>query len=249
MIGGDHFSSAGHLQYLFMPIALAAGIAIFPLTLAEAVLLSIWPLLALVIELVHDGHFVWAETSIAILLMGAITITTVTCAVGQLKLLIDLHQHVTTDPLTGVLSRRAGNELMGVLFTASEISKTPLSVVFFDLDYFKSVNDRFGHDAGDRVLRNVAAKVKGRLRKQDALIRWGGEEFVLLLPGATSASATRIVSDLSRSDLSVRPDGSLQTASVGLIGAEYSTARTAGSSWSKSPTAGCTWQRARDAIG
>ena len=97
----------------------------------------------------------------------------------------DLAQHLARhDGLTGVLNRRAAGAMLEELFRRSRESKSPLAVFFLDLDHFKSINDGFGHAAGDAVLVAVARRVGGQLRADDVLGRWGGEEFVAVLPGA-----------------------------------------------------------------
>ena len=94
------------------------------------------------------------------------------------------------DPLTGALNRRG---LDSVYPAPGESSvSSPLSVVTLDLDHFKLVNDEYGHEAGDTALRAVTAVLSGISRKGDAVVRLGGEEFLLVLQGATLSSAQRV---------------------------------------------------------
>jgi len=213
-------ASAGHAQYMLMlmPIALAVGISLFPLTLIEAMALAALPLTAFLVEtLLFDGGQVWMHPGVAALLICLIMLTTTTSAMSQLTLLKELHEKSAVDALTGAVSRRAGIDLLNITFEQSRRLKIPLSLVLFDLDHFKSVNDRHGHDAGDQLLREVVAGLKRRLRQQhDTIIRWGGEELLVALPGASVSDAAEVVSALCRNGLALRPDGTPQTASAGL---------------------------------
>jgi diguanylate cyclase (GGDEF)-like protein len=128
---------------------------------------------------------------------------------------VKLHRELTVDPLTGALSRRAGMELLDLMFAQCHRNRTPFSLAFLDLDHFKAVNDGCGHEAGDRVLRQVAARLKASERSSDALILWGGEEFILPLPAIDADTAAGLAVTLGRS-LGLRPDGRVQTVSVGL---------------------------------
>lgn len=95
-----------------------------------------------------------------------------------------------TDQLTGIASRRAALRLLDVAIADAVRSGRALSVAIFDVDHFKAVNDRFGHLVGDRVLQRVACAAAQALRHDDLVGRLGGEEFVLLLPGADADAAT-----------------------------------------------------------
>ncbi|MDY0297838.1 MAG: GGDEF domain-containing protein [Acidobacteriota bacterium] len=94
-----------------------------------------------------------------------------------------------TDPLTGLLNRRGFLESSDGALVRGRRSGLPLSVVLVDLDHFKRVNDTLDHAAGDAALKAVAACLSSRLRGQDIAARWGGEEFILLLPETALAGA------------------------------------------------------------
>ena len=98
---------------------------------------------------------------------------------------------VTYDPLTGVMNRGPFLTSAETVFQVQLRSQTPLAVVFIDLDFFKSVNDNYGHAAGDEVLRNIGKILKEAKRKSDLVARFGGEEFVLLLPETNAEGAFR----------------------------------------------------------
>ena len=100
-----------------------------------------------------------------------------------------LVEAATRDPLTGLANRRhflalASHEMARVGRTGE-----PLALIIADIDRFKSINDQHGHDMGDQVLRQVAATLVRVCREQDTVARWGGEEFLVLLPGASEAAA------------------------------------------------------------
>jgi len=103
-----------------------------------------------------------------------------------------------TDPLTGLANRRALNEHLRRATARARRSGRPVSVLMIDLDRFKQTNDRYGHRAGDRVLRTVADCMREALRGEDIYGRWGGDEFFVLLPDTDEREAARTAERLCR---------------------------------------------------
>ncbi|HEY1746084.1 MAG TPA: diguanylate cyclase [Xanthobacteraceae bacterium] len=100
----------------------------------------------------------------------------------------DLRSQATTDVLTGLNNRLKFNQSLAAEMARAARYRTPLSLTLFDVDHFKEVNDSYGHNVGDKVLRQFAAVVTENSRNTDILARWGGEEFVMMLPGNAEAA-------------------------------------------------------------
>lgn len=129
----------------------------------------------------------------------------------------DLANQAHTDPLTGALNRQGLREvLMKRLHVAGHVDEE-MAVVFMDLDHFKRINDQYGHDAGDEVLRRFAAVIRGEVRSSDKLVRWGGEEFLLLCPETDVPQAVSMLDKL-RAALAKQewPHGLRVTSSFGV---------------------------------
>lgn len=114
----------------------------------------------------------------------------------NLALVDRLHELVTHDPLTGAYSRRHIFEQLERSVAARQRHGAAATVIMFDLDHFKAINDRFGHPVGDRALREVVRAVNGQLRDGDLLGRVGGEEFLVLLPVTDVEAAERLAERL-----------------------------------------------------
>lgn len=94
----------------------------------------------------------------------------------------EIHLLATTDSLTGIANRREFSAILAREVDRAKRYGTPMSLAMYDLDYFKRVNDTFGHDVGDYVLQTVTGLVKENIRANDVVARWGGEEFMVLMP-------------------------------------------------------------------
>lgn len=97
-----------------------------------------------------------------------------------------------TDKLTGIANRHKGDEFLEESMLQAQRYGQPLSVILFDIDFFKAVNDEYGHPAGDDVLVTLCELVKQEVRQTDLLVRWGGEEFVLITPQTNLAHAEEL---------------------------------------------------------
>ena len=103
-----------------------------------------------------------------------------------------LKEQADRDPLTGLLNRRGGEQAITRELARAHREGKPVALMLIDVDHFKRVNDSFGHDVGDLVLQAVARTVTGALRPYDIVVRWGGEEVLVLAPGADAAGATAV---------------------------------------------------------
>jgi diguanylate cyclase (GGDEF)-like protein len=110
-------------------------------------------------------------------------------AIENANLYAEVQRLATLDELTSILNRRRLFELGRLELDRSRRYKMPLSVILLDLDHFKKVNDTFGHPTGDRVLAGLASAISRNIREVDLFGRYGGEEFVILLPQSSLASA------------------------------------------------------------
>lgn len=166
----------------------------------------------------------WRRYAQAELLQRALTETN-----RQLELQrAELETLATRDPLTGLFNRREFVRQAQEELARAQRQGTALSLLMVDLDHFKSINDRFGHPVGDEVLRHVARLMTHAIRKTDRVARFGGEEFVLLLPDTPEADALHLANKL-RQTLADTPIVSLGipvTASIGLACMPESTVQT-----------------------
>ncbi len=117
--------------------------------------------------------------------------------------LVEAQRAADIDPLTELPNRRAFKRDLDAAVATARAARKPLSLAFCDIDHFKQVNDRFGHDVGDRVLRYVASRLSAHFAKSGIVGRFGGEEFVIMLPGMTLSTA-RVTVDQARAELADR---------------------------------------------
>lgn len=129
-----------------------------------------------------------------------------------------------TDPLTGLHNRRHMEEHLAAMVSAARRHHSSLAVLFIDIDSFKRINDEWGYEAGDDVLRTVGHRVCRALRAEDLLGRWGGEEFVAVLPATNLAGAVvvgeRIRTAIASHAVGLGDGDILVTVSVGCVSGE-----------------------------
>lgn len=117
----------------------------------------------------------------------------------------NLRRSAELDALTGSLNRRTIDQWLARCFSEAARDRLPVSVLFIDLDHFKSVNDRHGHAGGDFCLRSVAVALRGALEQGDLFGRYGGEEFIAILPGRNGAAARTTAEQLRMAVENLRP--------------------------------------------
>ena len=173
----------------------------------------------------HEAHpLLIALTSAALFGLVVLRMHGLVCRVQEQA--VELAHVARTDALTGAPNRRAWDEQLALELARSARAGTPVTVALLDLDHFKAFNDRRGHQAGDRLLREATAAWRDALREVDLLARYGGEEFGVILPGCRPEEAAVIVDRLR----ALTPDGETTSAGVaawdGMESADALVART-----------------------
>lgn len=208
--------------YGLFPFVLTGQLAAFPLPWSSTLRATVAPaVLLLAVTLSREdplGVRLWRD----VLLFVLIAVLAAWSSHAQLRLLLDLlgaRRDASTDPLTGLANRRLARRRLEAERARAARYGEPLSVLMLDLDNFKRVNDRWGHPSGDRVLRATARALHDELRGADLACRYGGEEFLAILPaaGAVQAmeAAERIRAHVGRLSIAL-PGGAMAiTASIG----------------------------------
>jgi diguanylate cyclase (GGDEF)-like protein len=111
----------------------------------------------------------------------------------------DAARMATMDPLTGAFNRRTFHEIAEREIARARRAGQPLSIIMVDIDHFRSVNDGFGNRVGDEILQKVADLIRGALRKEDMLVRYGGEEFLVMLPEVPGPGAVVVAGRIRKS--------------------------------------------------
>jgi diguanylate cyclase (GGDEF)-like protein len=137
---------------------------------------------------------------------------------ANLRNLAIAEQRASTDSLTGLPNRRAIQENIKRMVAHASRTISPLSALMIDLDHFKQVNDKYGHDRGDEVLAGVGVALEAALRASDFAGRWGGEEFILLLSNTTVDGAMIVAEKVRQavSEIYVPAVDRMITASIGI---------------------------------
>ncbi|MFA5354327.1 MAG: diguanylate cyclase [Thermodesulfovibrionales bacterium] len=136
------------------------------------------------------------------------TIGTVQDVTERVALEMELEKQATTDALTGIPNRYRFNETLGHEIERCRRYGVPLSLVMFDIDNFKNINDTHGHDVGDEVLKHIARTVRAMIRNSDFFARWGGEEFMILATHTGLEDGARLAERL-RAGIEGKPYGTI----------------------------------------
>jgi diguanylate cyclase (GGDEF)-like protein len=180
--------------FYLVPVSVAAWLAGTAGAFAASLLAAVvWFSAELAASPPGSNTFVYAWNFCAQLLF----LLLVALLLAQLRRMLDRERELSrTDSLTGLPNIRAFREIAGAEIARAERYRQPLSLAFIDVDDFKRVNDSRGHDAGDRLLRLMAEVIRGSLRSSDHVARYGGDEFVVLLPVADQDAARAAVDKL-----------------------------------------------------
>ncbi|MCH8497294.1 MAG: GGDEF domain-containing protein [Marinobacter sp.] len=207
-------------------------ITFFGVTMAALRGVRDWPLLFGLPILAFALYHLFADTSLttvpAYFFDAAVTMvlgTAIAEVLYQLRRSDFLHrQHLTEsatlDPLTSLLNRRAMLPRLEGECERSQRKAAPFTVIIGDLDHFKRINDTYGHNAGDDMLRQVARRMEASVRKQDSVSRWGGEEFLILCPDTDLAGGQQVAEKI-RQAIAIPPivlgaESLTQTISLGV---------------------------------
>lgn len=203
--------------YSFLPFVMLAGLSIFPLTIVESLVFAAPILLIQLASYVTRWPMLDWPTAVASLwLMMLITSVSTLAGISQLAFIIVLVRESMSDCLTGCFSRNSGEKLLEMQYVQASRSGTPLALAFVDLDFFKQINDKHGHDAGDSALIEASKSLRIHQRTSDILVRWGGEEFLLIMPKTDSEQAKVALGRICKFGIGQRPDGTPLTASIGI---------------------------------
>lgn len=144
----------------------------------------------------HDGarrHIEWRITAMGQRCHDGVTLVlTQRDVTEQVENEAELKRLATTDMLTGLVNRPQFDTVLKSELSRQHRYERPLSLIMLDIDYFKDINDCYGHDVGDQVLVQLARLLKNNLRQADCCARWGGEEFMLLAPETSLDQAVRL---------------------------------------------------------
>ncbi len=212
----DGLAAVNATMYRTLPMLALAGLSVFPLVAIES---GIFALVlagcALVFQWLVGGFdgMALASSGFVMAIMAGVYML---AAAIQLHYMAVVLRQASHDPLTDALTRRSGTDVLEQYFRLASGRDAPLVVLFMDADNFKAVNDQFGHAAGDVVLKNMVSHLTASLRQGDFVMRWGGEEFVAILPNMSMGEVVIVLDRIMRDGVCQRPDGKRMTVSIGV---------------------------------
>jgi diguanylate cyclase (GGDEF)-like protein len=216
LLGGGVAISGGPnspaLPWLVLPAAMVAA-RFRPQVVVVGIALTVFLILATTLG-VHPDATVSDPVPVIVTLALLAGVVSVVWALQAAEL--HHRDEAIIDPLTGLLNRHALAPRFMELSHQARLSQQPICLLLCDVDSFKDVNDRYGHDRGDAVLRDIAYELRKRLRSFELVYRLGGEEFLVVLPGVPGTEGREIAERLRAAVEAANPTGISVTLSVGL---------------------------------
>lgn len=193
--------------YSFLPYITVALLAIFPLTLVEGISYALLVGITYLGSEIYFGGLLTISTLSDIWLLTLLAGIAIWAQLAQLQMMLRLYREASHDALTGLVNRRVLNKWLGLEITRAKQQENPLSVLLFDLDLFKRVNDTYGHLTGDRVLQTFSRLLKRDLVNYNLIGRYGGEEFIAVLTGEDESAAMKIAERIRKNCHTVQTRG------------------------------------------
>ncbi len=195
----DDAGATGALTlYTFFPFVVVVQLAIFPLPLLEGLALAAPAFVTLAVVEAHFASLLSLSFLGDLTLLVLLACLALWASMSELQMLLRLYRQATRDPLTGLFNRGALMERMQLEVGRAQQHGHKLCVLLFDLDTFKRINDDYGHLTGDEVLKTFARIFEQALRHSDVAGRYGGEEFLAVLPRTDTADAEQIAEEIRK---------------------------------------------------
>ncbi|MDO6707397.1 GGDEF domain-containing protein [Photobacterium sp. 1_MG-2023] len=208
VLGFPKVYSGFEYGYTLLPILHVAILTILPITLKESLCLLALTAVTEIIVDAQAGTLHTPETLANYWLQNVLAIMVIWSQLSKLYMLMRLYRQATLDPLTGIYNRRMLMQQAQKALDVCQAKRQPFSLLLFDIDRFKRINDSWGHGIGDKVLRGFADHLQQSSRKTDLFGRYGGEEFILCLPYCDTFSAQKIADRMLQEirDLAISTD-------------------------------------------
>lgn len=219
LLPGASLEQSMIIGYYFAPFLLVTLLSLFPMTIGESLAYQSSVLLAYLLA----EFVIWrGESSVAIghaWLLGMMVAMVMWAQLSQLQMLLRLYREASYDVLTGLVNRRVITKALQQCLQEAKQKKTPLAVLLLDLDYFKRINDQHGHICGDEVLRAFGQLLREQINSPQMAARFGGEEFLVILPDSTAEQAGQLAEAIRQACHSLHingPDGEDVTLTVSI---------------------------------
>ena len=200
--------------YTLLPIIHVAILTILPVTLKESLcMLAVTAMTQLLVDYL-SGHLFSPENIASYWLQNVLALMVIWSQLSKLHMLMRLYRQATLDPLTGVYNRRMLLQLADKHLASCIQRGQPFSIMLFDIDRFKRINDAWGHGVGDKVLKEFTDFMQQHIRKTDLFGRFGGEEFILFLPKCGSCDAERIAERMLSRIRALEVDTGIDSTSI-----------------------------------